>query len=207
MDKANNNNPFGKKSTKHFLHYVAGKCKKHGIKLILRNVKYLKLSGNIKCSGYFDDSKKELVVSMNRKDSLEILVHEFGHLTQYVDNCDVWKYLGNSLNYVDEWLTGTNVRNYEKHIDASRDLELDNEKRSVEIIKKFGLDIDIDNYIKKANSYIYFYTWMKKTRKWSTPQNSPYTNKNVLSVMPSKFQKRYDKIPKKIQKVFESENI
>jgi hypothetical protein len=77
----------------------------------------------------------------------------------------------------------------------------------VQIIKDFNLNIDIEYYIKKANSYIYFYNWIKRTRKWSTPKNSPYRNKALLKVMPKTFQKSYKKIPKHIEKIFSEQNI
>ena len=202
------NNPiFGNKQARHFYYYLKGKCKKHGIKLILRNVKYLKLDGNVKCSGYFDDAGKRLVVATRSPLALEILVHEYGHLTQYIDNCAPWKNLGNSLDKLMNWLDGKNVRNIDKHIAASREMELDNEKRSVEIIKQFNLDINIDQYIAKANCYIYFYNWLKYSRKWSTPANSPYKNKRLIDAMPTKFQRSYNIIPKRVEKIFKQENI
>ena len=173
---------------------------------MLRDVTYLKTDG-IRCSGYFEDSEKLLVVAMRSSIALEILVHEFGHLTQYIDNCKPWKNLGNSLDNTFNWLSGKKVSNIEKHIDAVKLMELDNEIRSVDIIKKFKLEIDIKYYIKKANSYIYFYNRIKKTRRWSSPSNSPYKNSKLLAVMPDKFQKTYKTTPKKIQRVFEKENI
>jgi hypothetical protein len=173
----------------------------------LREVSYLKLSGNIKCSGYFDDQRRMLAVAMKSPLALEILVHEFGHLTQYIDNCKPWRDLGNSLDKMTDWLQGKNVRNSDKHIDITKNMELDNEKRSVQIIKDFSLNVDIESYIKRANSYIYFYNWMKTTRRWSTPKNSPYKNQRLLQVMPKTFQKSYKTIPKHIAKVFKEENI
>lgn len=173
----------------------------------MREVSYLKLDGNVKCSGYFDDDKGILAVAMKSPLALEILVHEFGHLTQYLENCKPWKNLGNSLDKMFDWLAGKNVRQVSDSIDRARDMELDNEKRSVQIIKDFSLNIDIDSYIKRANSYVYFYNWMKTTRRWSSPNNSPYKNQRLLQVMPKTFQKSYRTIPKRIERIFKEENI
>ncbi len=66
-----------------FVKWVKKQCRMYGVTCSLRNVKYLRLSGNIKCSGYFDDTtdkKPALVVAMNRQDWIEILVHEYCHL-------------------------------------------------------------------------------------------------------------------------------
>ena len=195
------------KKTKEFIKYVKGECKKYGVKCDLRNTKYVKLSGNIKCSGYFDEDQPALVCSMNRPDALEILAHEFGHLTQWVEQIDIWKKCMVSMPLVDEWLAGKDIPNIKKHLAVTRDLELDNEKRAVKIIKKFDLDIDIDNYIRKANAYVFFYTRLLATRRWATPANSPYSNKRLIGVMPKYFRKDYSTLPKKIEKVFIEENL
>ncbi len=60
-------------------------------------------------------------------------------------------------------------------------MELDNEKRSVAIIKAWDLPIDVKTYTQKANAYIQFYNWMFFTRRWCTPQNSPYKNPKTAS--------------------------
>ena len=195
------------KKAKDFIKYVKSECKKHGIKCDLRKTKYVKLSGNIKCSGYFDEDEPALVCSMNRPDSLEILAHEFGHFTQWRENIDIWKKSMVSMPLVDEWLEGKEVPNIKKHLATCRNLELDNEKRAVKIIKKFELDIDIDRYIKKANAYVMFYNRLLATRKWATPKNSPYSNQRIIEKMPRYFMKDYSTLPKRIQKVFEQEGL
>lgn len=190
-----------------FIQHVKDECKKYGVKCKLRPTKYVKMDGNVKCSGWFDEEVPELVVAMNRPDSIEILAHEYGHLTQWVDDIPIWKEAIKSLPKVWGWLDGTNVRNIEKHIGVSRDLELDNEKRAVKIIKKFELKVDLEHYVKKANAYVQFYNWMLKTRKWSKPTNSPYKNKNLVEAMSNKFNMKYDTLTPKLEKIFRTENI
>jgi hypothetical protein len=73
-------------------------------------VKYLRLSGNIRCSGYFDEESKELVVAMNNTDWLGILVHEYCHMTQWLDGVKVWTDGCEGLEKVEEWLSGKSVR-------------------------------------------------------------------------------------------------
>ena len=108
---------------------------------------------------------------------------------------------------VDEWLEGKEVPNIKKHLATCRNLELDNEKRAVKIIKKFDLDIDIDRYIKKANAYVLFYNRLLATRKWATPKNSPYSNQRIIEKMPRYFMKDYSTLSKRIEKVFEQEGL
>lgn len=190
-----------------FIQFVKDECKKYGVKCKLRPTKYVKMDGNVKCSGWFDEEVPELVVAMNRPDWIEILAHEYGHLTQWRENAPIWKEAVKSLPKVWGWLDGESVRNIENHIGVSRDLELDNEKRAVKIIKKFELKVDLVHYVKKANAYIQFYNWMLITRKWSNPKNSPYKNKNLVEAMSSKFNMRYDTLTPKLEKIFRTENI
>ncbi len=105
------------------------------------------------------------------------------------------------------WLNGEKVRNIQKAIALCRDLELDNERRSVKLIKKFNLNVDIDLYIKKANAYIQFYNYLMVSRKWCKPNNSPYKNRRLLRVMPAKFNMDYKKLSKKVLRIFIEENI
>jgi hypothetical protein len=196
------------KRKKQFIELVKSECKKYGIKCDLRPVKYLKLSGNIKCSGYFDETNKVLACATKAEDWFYILVHEYAHLTQWVDNCEPWKLVSdnNSIDYVDRWLNGSRVKEPEKHINLVRDLELDNEKRTVKLIKKFGLG-DYKTYTKKANAYLLFYNYMKITRRWSSPKNSPYRNKILISVMSDGFRMNYDKLSKRVKNAFEKAEI
>lgn len=194
-------------NTQNFLTFVKQECKAHGIKLKLKKSRYLKLTGNIKCSGYFDDTGKVLAVATNRPDWLAILVHEYAHLTQWVDNCKPWRDLGDSMDRVDDWLTGKEVDNIKTALAKCRDLELDNEKRSTKLIKEWGLPIDIKTYTQKANAYVQLYNYMYISRKWPSPSNSPYSNPAIYQNMPTVFNMNYKKISKKYVKVFEQAGL
>ena len=76
---------------KEFVEYVKSECKKYGVKCDLRKTGYLILSGNIKCSGYFDPAVPTLVCATKQDKWIEILAHEFGHFTQWVDQTTLWK--------------------------------------------------------------------------------------------------------------------
>lgn len=192
---------------KQFIEHVKVECKKAGIKADLRNVGYVKLGPSIRCSGYFDEVSKTLVCAMNKVDSLEILLHEYGHFTQWQDQCKAWTNLGDSIDMMHSWLDGEEVENIEHHIKISRDVEIDNEKRAVKLIDKFGLSINKDTYIKRANAYILFYNHMLTVRRWCRPNNMPYENKRVVAVMPNNFKMNYNKIPKRLMKIYQEENV
>jgi len=190
-----------------FISYVKKRCKSKGIKCRLSKTKKVKCFGTL-VSGYFDDENKVLVCSMNRADSLEILAHEYCHFTQWYENCDVWDKANKSKCFekLDSWLNGKKYRDL-SFLDDCMEVELDNEKRVVNLIDEFDLPIDKKKYIQKANSYIYFYQYMKEIKRWCKPNNTPYSNKELISIMPTTFQKDYSKIPFKILNKFRSEGI
>ncbi len=162
-----------------FVQHVKNTCKTFDVKCELRNTKYLKLDAKNRCAGFFDETVPLLACAMNRPDALEILVHEFAHFTQWAEQCDAWTnaFNGGAYNKFNDMLEGKKVYNLKYHLGLCRDLELDNEKRSVTLIKKFKLPIDKKMYIKKANTYIYFYNWMVISKRWCKSSNSPYKNK------------------------------
>jgi hypothetical protein len=192
---------------KTFVDYVKQECKANGIKVELRPTKYVKLSGNIKCSGYFDDGEMKLVVSAKNPQALEILAHEFGHFTQWMEQTDLWLACDTGCTKVDEWLSGKRVNNIKEHLSVVRDLELDNEKRAVMLIKKFKLPIDIKEYTRKANAYVLFYNWLHHTRRWCTPQNTPYRNKTLLKACSTRFNMKYDELSPEMIEVFEKAGL
>ena len=149
------------KNVRAFINHVKGHCKEVGIKCDIRPVKYLVLSGNIRCSGYFCEETMRLVVAGKSKDWLGVLAHEYAHLTQWKDkSTNIWQTGSTGVTHLDDWLGGKKIRSIKKAIEWSRDLELDNEKRTVRLIKKWKLPIDLNDYIKKANAYIQFYNWI-----------------------------------------------
>jgi hypothetical protein len=197
------------KNDKSFIQFVKDECKRLGIKTHIKDVKYVKLSSSIRCSGYFCDEEAILACSMGKPDGLEILVHEYAHLTQWQDGYKLWKEAGKALPIIDEWLEGKYKRpqTLEKAFQIAIELERNNEMRSVRLINEWGLSIDVDKYIKKANSYLMFYNWMKQTRRWCKPNNMPYHNKRVVAAMPTNFKMDYTKLPKKFETIYREENI
>lgn len=190
-----------------FVDHVKSDCKKHKFKLSLRKTGYVKAGEGIRCGGYFDHVNKVLVVATKRPDWLELFVHEYAHMTQWMQECVEWQRAAYISDEIDRWLTGEDIEGIEDMVIAMRALELDNEKRSVELIKRFGLNVDLHRYVRKANGYVYFYTWLLTTRKWSRPGNSPYSNERVIATMPNEFQESYDVLPDYVKRVFQEENI
>ena len=194
-------------NVRQFIKYVRTECEARGIKLVLKRTNYILATKSIRCSGYFDEVSKELVVAKKNPRWLEILVHEFAHLTQWRDNCKEWKNLGDSIGKVDDWLEGKRVKHIKKALARVRDLELDNEKRSTRLIREWDLPIDIKEYTQKANAYVQFYNWIYFTRKWCSVKNSPYKNPKIYKQMPSIFRMDYKVMPEKYYKIFQEQGV
>lgn len=201
------------RSSQDFIDYVKADCVAHGVKFKEYKRSYIKLTDSIKCSGFFssgeEDQFKEpiLAYAAGRADYLEVLTHEYCHMTQWLDGIQLWADSIESMECIDKWLAGEKVRNIGKHISISRDLELDNEKRTVKMIKKWGLPIDIGEYTKKANAYVHFYNYLKISRKWSVPPNTPYSNPRVLKKMSTRFNMDYETLSPELKKIFVEEKI
>jgi hypothetical protein len=188
---------------------IKAECKSAGVKVSIRNVSYVTMSGNIKCAGYFDSYDRELVVALNHSHGLETLIHEYCHFLQWNEQCNVWVDNCDSIEMVDLWLSGEPIEDIDRHISNVRDLELDNEIRSLWFIKTNGLEseIDPDRYTQKANAYINFYNWLKISRRWPQPKNAPYTNERIVNAMSTKFDMDYTKLDPNIEELFRQEKI
>lgn len=193
-----------------FLKHVKKECKKYGIRFNLSKKRYV-LADTVKCNGFFDSELMELAVAGGQpfEKMLKILTHEYGHMTQWIDDCKAWRNskVGDSDSekivtlWMDREVEFSAEQKY-KHIAHSRGVELDCEKRTVKLIKKFELPLDARQYIKNANAYVYFWTYVGHCRKWYTIGREPYNTKAIVDAMPEHFNNNYDKIPSRIQKLF-----
>ena len=190
-----------------FVEYVEDQCDIHNVKLDIRNTKYIWCNG-ARVSGFFEEGEPAtLRVSGKHTMALEIFIHEYSHMTQWLDKNSIWYEDSLDHNKLAPWLAGKRVHHINDIIDEIRDLEVDNEKRTVKLMKKFKLPIDIKAYIKQANAYMFFHEHLKNTRRWSTPKNSPYKNKRITNAMPDRFVRDYTTYFEKVRHIYEEENI
>lgn len=189
---------------KNFIGYAVAECNKKHITVIFDHKKFV-TADNTRCSGYFDDNKKKLIVACQKpqKDFFPVFVHEFCHFQQWVEKDPVYTKVskGTALDYdVWEWLSGkdTPMERVEKSILAYQKLELDCEKRVIQHVDNFKLSIKKKDYIQTANLYVLFYSLLKETRKWyKTP---PYQVKEIVDTMPTTFIESFE-IPRKCKQL------
>ena len=193
------------KRTELFVEQQIKKAKENGINVILSNLKTIGYVGDETCqvNGYFvDRPTKELAVACGQEESrwLSLFAHESSHMDQFLENSEVWNNIfingRESLDYVMDWVKGEEIEKelISDYIERAFQVELDCEKRTLEKIKNFNLDIDQKEYVKKANSYITFYYIMEKIRKWYIVGKEPYNLVEVWSEMPDNFSCDYKKL-------------
>lgn len=186
---------------------------KHNINIVLVNRKstIIPKENTVVSGGYFDHSNKKkisfvCVIGHPFKQWSPIFVHEYCHFLQWLDNDQQWKdYYKLNDKTIDKIFHNKPVTKeaLEKNLNICKNLELDCEKRTVALLKKYKIDIDISEYIRNANVYIHFYNYMKQYRQWYTPNNVPYKIPALLNTASPTFYKNYDEIPEKLLKEYE----
>lgn len=191
-----------------FLKVVRDDCKVNNVQLILEKGKSVQY-GSIPTNGLFEtdgdfvdgDRKTRLSVAMGKTESewLKTLVHEFSHMQQWKENCDIWKgmILSKVLNadtVMESWLAGSRYteKTLDRAFDAMLKVELDCEMRAVRAIARYKLPIDPVEYIQRANAYVLFYKVIRKYKQWYTIDREPYNLDDVWMKMPKTFRNIYD---------------
>ena len=146
-----------------FLDSLKYQCTLNGIKYLFPKTPQVSYpgSGNIKCSGYFDDAPNPIIACALDKpteDWLEILIHETCHMDQWIENIELWNNIkkdGIDCSVcMDDWLNGKDFtkEEYTHFIRTMQLVEIDCEKRSVDKIIHLDIPIDIEGYIKVDGS-------------------------------------------------------
>lgn len=139
------------------------------------------------CSGYFDESSLVVATKKPKKDWITTLLHESCHMDQWLStDAAAWVSDEKGLLIVEEWLKDSIIDKKQAKIGFRNtvDLELDCEKRTVQKIKYYDLKISTEEYIQKANAYLFSYVHSFHNKKWY-PQ--PYEKFHIWSQMPKTF--------------------
>ena len=172
--------------------FIEQTCEEHGIEIKLSKGKYV-LCNKIKCNGYFDYEAEKLAVATNIKSWELILVHEFSHFMQWLEDCKEWRaYIRDQKagEVVEPALAGKSVdtKKLRGQLRTTMMMERDCERRSVELLQQFHYPEDkVRQYIQKANAYTIFYLHIEKTRKWYKVGSEPYNKAVVWKNFPETF--------------------
>lgn len=172
-------------------------------KIILLKGNYC--GGQSKCSGLFYLNGNDNPVIKVAKGSLSeeewfgVLLHEYCHFIQWRDDVKPWsKFSDYDITYSQILLK---PEKYKKELMALFELEIDCEKRTMNIIKNNNL-FDHKQYAKTANSILYKYAVLYKYDKWPE-DNRKY--RKVQDFCPNKILKSFKEyldIPEQVLKYY-----
>lgn len=180
-----------------FIEYVRTNVEFYDITFDLRDERWVG-QPNQACSGYFSPDSAELVVAIGKPihEWVTVLAHEYCHFIQWAyHRKEIWDaaFLPDGLDpshVLEEWLDGKDYSDevVQKSIELLMGIELDCEKRTVELLKHMDLPgIDLDEAVQKALSYVHFYPEVAKRRKWCLPEQGPYRIEKVWKAFPTKW--------------------
>jgi hypothetical protein len=161
-------------------------------------------SGGFPSGGYFDGIGKTLAVATGGRSEeswLGTLLHEYCHLTQWVEQSPDWLGYGDGMW---TWLEGKAVRNHLAAIRAVQSLEADCERRTIRLIQEMDAPIDLESYTRAANAYIHFHNVIADTRKWYRPDVVMGDLPDLLAAANPTFDRDFSKTPVKLRKQLEA---
>ena len=156
-------------------------------------------SGNVYSGGYFDGDNRVLAVGIGRDEDswLGILLHEYCHLTQWVENQPVWRQYREEMW---DWLAGKRIRNPEQAVRSVQATEEDCERRTIRLAVEMQAPIDLEKYIRGANAYIHFHNVILETRKWYREDASLIDDPAVLEAANPTLDTDFRKTPPALRK-------
>lgn len=193
-----------------FKQYVYDVCDYNGVNVIFDPNDRITDENGCMYSGYFygepEAYQGELAVAVGVEMErwLPILVHEFGHCLQWIEDSPFWY-----ITYFEDedfdayeslslWTMGekdlapSQAQQFAKLV---RMLEHDCDQRAVQLIEQFDLPIDKQQYIQQSNAYHLYFNYVGKTGNWSYHQPRPYVDEAVWGHMPTQWLDDYDYPP------------
>jgi hypothetical protein len=190
-----------------YLKWEIGKATRHEIRVKMVKSRYVK-SGKLDCSGTANYEEIAIAIKRPQKSWLMTAVHEFSHMDQIIEKSPAYFATVDGFDpstIVDMWLHNvcelTTDQLY-RAITALRELELDCERRAAQKVIDWALPISHDEYVKKANAYIYFHHFIAMTRKWYKDKFEPDHVPEVWRNMPTHFDNDYETLPDQYRNLF-----
>jgi len=197
-----------------YFHHVCEIAESNNVRILISDKLSLSYGDatNTQVNGYFEDGNKPtLAVAIGKPFNqwFTTFVHEACHMDQWLEKIPEWTNMkcGNVDGYdlLNLWLVNEielTKKQFDKICYQSYCVELDCEKRAVQDIINHELPLDVNTYIQKANSYVYFYPMMWYIRSWYLPTFEPYNIEEIWTNMPKEFQEDYTNVPEKIRLIY-----
>jgi len=154
----------------------------------------------LRVSGYFDHAAEvpTLAVARGADRWLGTMLHEYSHLTQWAEGAPVWKADETSGSWM-EWVNGKHVRNAQRLIRITQELEADCERRAVRLMREMAAPVDVELYSRGANAYVHFYNIIAERRKWYSLSTRPYNVPACLAAANPTLDSNFTKTPKALR--------
>jgi hypothetical protein len=195
-----------------FENYIQSFCLNHNIDFkVFEGTSAYTVMNNSECAGFFESNPKikptlGIAKGLPEQTFYEVLAHEFSHANQYLEDSPFWinsrltkeEVLKYSTLELD--LTGFETGDLfslwlDKKIELPKEVlqdmvrrttevEFDCERRTVELAKTLGLNIDPNTYAQKANAYLITYFYALKNRRWTTSGHATYSKPEVYTQLP-----------------------
>jgi len=188
-----------------FIDNVITYVKKHDI--VLRVTEEKNVDGQY--AGYFCSDPKELAIAIGKplEQWVPVLLHELNHGVQYEENPSLFDQLGEGEDDFYTWTSGEMPKHFDKQTSLMKSLmiESDCEQRTVNSIIKYNLQSIINpvEYAQKANTYVTFYKYVARKRRWNVQGKTPYEVKNVWKLFPTKVELFGCPLRKRYREAFE----
>lgn len=177
-----------------------------GVSVLLSPRENVATDDGMPCSGYFDaEGQPILAVAMGAPEDkwLGTLLHEYSHVTQWVENAPVWR-ADNKRDKLWDWINGKAVKDVRAICEAARENEADCERRTVRLIHELQAPVDLDRYARAANAYVHFYNVIIDKRRWYSAGHGPYEQPEVLALCNPRLDLDYSKTPAKLRAAMEA---
>lgn len=190
--------------TRRFLNDSLSHLKEYGVSIVFHPYAVHRKEQVV---GYYDGENKRLMVCKKNPKWLSIYVHEYCHFLQDIENSSIYTRYNelwlNPQEIAEGWIKGKkhSRKTVKKAYRLIRELELDCERRCLEIIRKYDLPIDKSKFIQEANSILFQYFIEEQKRAKAKELSNEQIEK-----MPKRLLKRYiDRPPEKALKEIEND--
>lgn len=193
------------KETK-FVNHIRNHLKEHGFVLVFGRGKSLNV-GKSRCDGYFLAEKqfKEIRVAGKNRNWLNVLAHEYCHFLQWLETSEAELKKESAAQFiVHEVSTGYTTRRWTKRqvtnaFKTIQAMERDCEIRTVRLLKEWGIPFNVDQYIRRANLYVYMHH-MWRIYQQQASKFDPETSRKIIRMMPNNFRvKTHLILPNKVK--------
>jgi len=207
------------KKVQDFIAAEIGHCDANNVQVWLSATRSVDFDEDTKTqvNGYFNEVNEkdikngyhhELVCSCGKplQEWLKLFVHESCHKDQFLEQdpayCGTVDGIDDPYEKLDQWANASlpiEQGLVKRLIMFALNLELNCERRAVQKIIEQDLPIKVEDYIRRANAYVYFYHVYGLTRQWYTIGKEPYNIPEVLAIVPTTLDNDYTVLPDEIR--------